>query len=61
MQATAAPRPAHRPRLGYELFAILCAKAVALGVLYFVFFGADHRIPTARRDVSAHLVGESAR
>lgn len=59
MQATA--RPAIRLRLGYELFGLLCAKAVALGVLYFVFFGGDHRVPTAPRDVSAHLVGESAR
>ena len=54
---TARPRAARRG-LGYDLFGLLCAKAVLLGLLYFVFFGPAHHVATGPGAVSAHVYGE---
>ena len=46
-----------RRGLSVELFGLLCAKAVMLGLLYFIFFSPAHSIPTDATSVSAHVYG----
>jgi len=41
--------------LSVELFGLLCAKAVMLGLLYFIFFSPG--VATDATSVSAHVYG----
>jgi hypothetical protein len=43
--------------LSVELFGLLCAKAVLLGLLYFIFFSPAHGVATDAASVSAHVYG----
>jgi hypothetical protein len=59
MLAHAQNRTPWSPRslLRVEIFALLCAKAVMLGLLYFIFFGPSSHVHTDAGAVSAHVYG----
>ena len=46
-----------RRLLRVEIFGLLCAKAVMLGLLYFVFFGPGTQVHPDAGAVSAHVLG----
>ena len=43
--------------LRVEIFGLLCAKAVMLGLLYFMFFGPGTQVHPDAGAVSAHVYG----
>ncbi|MEI9888778.1 MAG: cytochrome oxidase putative small subunit CydP [Rhizomicrobium sp.] len=47
-----------RHRLGREIGALLCAKVILLGALYFLFFGPGHRAPHDAAATASHVMGE---
>ncbi|MGO9004921.1 MAG: cytochrome oxidase putative small subunit CydP [Beijerinckiaceae bacterium] len=53
------PRKKQQRSLGREIVWLLAFKAVALAVLYFVFFGPSHRIHVTANQVAAALVGSA--
>jgi hypothetical protein len=55
-QHRSVPHLLHRG-LSVELFGLLCAKAVMLGLLYFIFFSPAHGVATDATSVSAHVYG----
>ncbi len=46
-----------RSLLRVEIVGLLCAKAVMLGLLYFIFFGPSSHVHTDAGAVSAHVYG----
>jgi hypothetical protein len=46
-----------RRLLRVEIFGLLCAKAVMLGLLYFMFFGPGTQVHPDAGAVSAHVYG----
>jgi hypothetical protein len=46
-----------RSLLRVEIVALLCAKAVMLGLLYFIFFGPSTQVHPDAGAVSAHVYG----
>jgi hypothetical protein len=57
---TPMPRTARRG-LSVEIFGLLCAKAVMLGLLYFIFFGPSTQVHPDAGSVSAHVYGRVLR
>ncbi len=50
-----------RRLLRVEIFGLLCAKAVMLGLLYFMFFGPGTQVHPDAGAVSAHVYGRVLR
>ncbi|HEV2652192.1 MAG TPA: hypothetical protein VGU69_13095 [Rhizomicrobium sp.] len=46
-----------RRRLGFEIGALLCAKAVLLAALYLAFFDSGHQMRGDAPAVRAHVLG----
>ncbi len=43
--------------LGFEIFGVVSAKLMFLGVLYFMFFAPAHPVASDAGAVSSHIVG----
>jgi hypothetical protein len=44
-------------RLGFEIGALLCAKAVLLIALYFAFFDSSHQMRADSPSMTTHILG----